>query len=336
MYSTGIATCSPTGSRPTSGSGKPPTPDGGLNVLRLGVVTNDYYSDRVSGRRARDVDEIGPVVWRRLVGIVQTALNRNLFAQSFPEPCPDGAPVAGTDQASFWAAFEGDLPELDRSALNRGEPPSTLAALDLVEFASRHVSEPKGEGTFHEYFSHYHLEFDPLHSTYWAHYKLRDDVNRLFGRNGLVYELNGDSRIVRHSPQPALEAELRAGLPATADPDLDELLARARRKFLDKDPVVRREALEVAWDGFERIKTIRDPGDKKQGSKKLIAAVTNSPAEAAMMEAEMLTLTNIGNDFRIRHHETGKEPVTDHLIEPFFARIYSLLHLLHPGVPPAL
>lgn len=299
-------------------------------------MTSNYYSDRVSGPRARDVEEIGPVAWGRLVGIVQTSLTRNLFAQSFPEACPDGAPVAGTDVVSFWAAFEGDLPDLNRRALDHDKPPSTLAALDMVEFVSRHVSEPKGEAKFHGYFSHYHLEFDPLHSPYWARDKLRDDINRLFARQGLVYSLNKDGQIVRQSPQPALEAELRAGLPATTDPDLDELLARARHKFLDKDPNVRREALEVAWDGFERIKTIHDPRDKKKGSKQLIAAVTNSGAEAAMIEAEMLTLTKVGNDFRIRHHERDKEPVTDHLIEPFFARMYALLHLLHPGVPAAL
>jgi hypothetical protein len=61
---------------------------------------------------------------------------------------------------------------------------------------------------------------------------------------------------------------------------LDELLEKAVRKFTDPDPGVRREALEHAWDAFERTKTVLDP-DKKRGSAAAIAAVSGSVGEAA-------------------------------------------------------
>lgn len=46
----------------------------------------------------------------------------------------------------------------------------------------------------------------------------------------------------------------------------------------------------------------------------------------------MLTLTRIGNNFRIRHHEVDRVQPPDELVDYLFARMYALLYRLHPGL----
>lgn len=86
------------------------------------------------------------------------------------------------------------------------------------------------------------------------------------------------------------------------------------------------------WDAFERAKTILSGKDKKAQAKALAAAASSSPEEAAVLETEMLVLTQIGNDFRIRHHEVNRTQVVDEFVDYVFARMYALLYRVHPAL----
>lgn len=69
-------------------------------------------------------------------------------------------------------------------------------------------------------------------------------------------------------------------------------------------------ATEKIWDAFERIKTFYKQYDKKGSITKLIDIVSKNNAEyREMMEEEFTSLTKLGNDFRIRHHETNKKDI---------------------------
>lgn len=69
-------------------------------------------------------------------------------------------------------------------------------------------------------------------------------------------------------------------------------------------------ATEKIWDAFERIKTFYKQYDKKGSITKLIDIVSKNNAEyREMVEEEFTTLTKLGNDFRIRHHETNKKDI---------------------------
>ena len=46
----------------------------------------------------------------------------------------------------------------------------------------------------------------------------------------------------------------------------------------------------------------------------------------------MRTLTDIGNEFRIRHHETRVSDLTTASSDQLFVRMYALLVRLHPAV----
>lgn len=69
-------------------------------------------------------------------------------------------------------------------------------------------------------------------------------------------------------------------------------------------------ATEKIWDAFERIKTFYKQYDKKGPITKLIDIVSKNNAEyREMVEDEFTSLTKLGNDFRIRHHETNKKDI---------------------------
>jgi hypothetical protein len=121
---------------------------------------------------------------------------------------------------------------------------------------------------------------------------------------------------------------VRLAVFATGDPALDELLERARQKYLSVDPAHRAESLEQLWDAFERSKTTLHP-DKKLGTRTLIDRAASSPALADRLEAEACELTRIGNGFMIRHHETTKIALEIGDVDYLFNRCFALLaHLL--------
>jgi hypothetical protein len=118
-------------------------------------------------------------------------------------------------------------------------------------------------------------------------------------------------------------------LPASGDADLDALIQDACQKFRDPAPSVRRDATEKLWDAWERLKSLDNPTEKKVSAQQLLDSATDIPAFRKLLGDEAKALTDIGNNFRIRHHETNKSSFTrpeqhDYL----FHRLYALIHFL--------
>jgi hypothetical protein len=88
-------------------------------------------------------------------------------------------------------------------------------------------------------------------------------------------------------------------------------------------------AVEKLWDAFERLKTININKDKKASVQKIIKDMSAGQGEfEQLFSDEFITLTKIGNTFRIRHHETDKIDIKDiHHYEYFFNRCYSLIEV---------
>lgn len=73
-------------------------------------------------------------------------------------------------------------------------------------------------------------------------------------------------------------------------------------------------AVEKVWDAFERLKTYYSfqALDKKRSANKIIEDMSgNSKAFKDLFEKEFREITAIGNNFRIRHHETIKIDIED-------------------------
>jgi hypothetical protein len=109
-------------------------------------------------------------------------------------------------------------------------------------------------------------------------------------------------------------------------------VALAVSKHLSPDPKTRGDGLEKIWDAFDRAKTFGAGKDKRARAQSVIAAAAAAPDEAQLLETEMMQLTDIGNAFRIRHHEVSRPNPPDKLVDYLFGRVYFLLYRLHPAL----
>ncbi len=296
---------------------------------------NDYFSDRENGPRARTEQVISPVVWAGLVATVQALINSGAFGLRFPERCPDGQAVCGCDTDALAASVIAEMPGLawpletmclvEDGFLSQREPfaPDTLLILDFIEFIYASVAKPI-PGKHHDFFSHHHLTFDQQS----GQEEFRATVNRIFSRNGVAFEMLSTGRIVRVLP-PVLGEDLKRTIFRTGDRTLDNMLEECRTKFSDRNPLVRREALERLWDGWERLKSLADPGDKKRSIKIILDATAAEPSLRARLEGEATELNSIGNSHLIRHSEVNQVPVIDvDQVDYLFHRLFAMIQLV--------
>lgn len=286
----------------------------------------DYYSDRTRGSLPRTNQEVTEAVWGGVVSLVERGVARAAFGNDFPLECEDGEAICGCDVRAFGLALKAEIPDLDWPFNERVLPP-TLAVLDLLEFVYRHASAPRERG-YHPFYRHSHFTFDVDK----GRDEMWEQINRLLARGGMAYELDDYGKVERLA-SPAVEVQLARELPPTRDQEFDNLLETATAKYRSPEIAVRREALEKLWDAFERSKTMLE-SDKKNGVKALIRAATKGTdsAEVKLVEAEMRELTDIGNSFRIRHHETGVAELSDDLVDQLFARMYAVLYRVHDAL----
>jgi hypothetical protein len=176
----------------------------------------------------------------------------------------------------------------------------------------------------HDFFSHHHLTFDQQS----GHEEFRSTVNRIFSRNGVAFEMLSTGRFVRVLP-PVLGEDLKRTIFRTGDRTLDNMLEECRTKFSDRNPLVRREALERLWDGWERLKSLADPGDKKRSIKIILDATAAEPSLRARLEEEARELNSIGNSHLIRHSEVNQVPVIDvDQVDYLFHRLFAMIQLV--------
>jgi hypothetical protein len=295
---------------------------------------SDYFSDREGGPRPRTEQEISPIVWAGIEAKVQALINSGAFGYRFPDRCPDGQVICGCDTNALGSAVKAEMPglawPLETTRSNEElfyapqEPfaPPTQLVLDFIEFVYRSIAKPVPV-KYHDYYHHHHLSFD----VDAGQEEFREDVNRIFARNGVAFEMRSNGHIVRVLPV-VIGDELRHIFFQTGDRTLDVLLEESRTKFTDRNPVVRREALERLWDAWERLKSLAD-SDKKKSVKIILDDVAQEPSFRQLLETEAKTLNEIGNSRLIRHYEVGQVPVidVDH-VDYLFHRLFSMIQLM--------
>jgi hypothetical protein len=281
-----------------------------------------YFSDRHLGARARILTEMDDALRHAIVDVIRNRVNDGSFGLEYPEQCGDDRGVIGTDTSALRATlvahnlhnpFQRDVP-----------PPTTYEVLDLIEFSHEKVAQPIRRGGRHEYYGHYHLDFDREA----GRIAFRDEVNRIFERNGIAFELRETGWIERVAPEGLREA-LTHALFRSGDHALDELLERARTRFLSRDATVRRESLETLWDAWERLKSLEDGNNKREGTRIILDKAAAEPNFRGILETEARSLTDIGNAFMIRHAEVNKIPISDdEHVDFLFHRLFATIRLL--------
>jgi hypothetical protein len=285
----------------------------------MGVM---YFSDRERGERPRTAEDVPPTVWAALVDLIDERINDGALGYGFPEFCPDGAGCCGCDSMKLARRLKAEIPDLDWP-LRVDEAPEIASMMDLLEFCARNIGKPIEHGR-HSYFSHRHLG----HDVETGQAQFRADLDLLFRRNGVAFEMDENGLMHRLAPEGLREALAIARF-QTGDEALDRLLESARSKFLSPKNQIRREALESLWDAFERLKTVDAPGNKRAGIAMLLDSTASGPRFRQLLEGEARTLTDAGNTFQIRHNEVDQEPVTSLAeVDYLFHRLFALTQLL--------
>lgn len=152
---------------------------------------------------------------------------------------------------------------------------------------------------------------------FYSHYNDDDfdvKINAIFKTNHINYILE-NGKIVSN-----IEIDITArDLSNVQEAGLKDLITEAAKYYNDNNKKI---AVEKLWDAFERLKTYYSPTlDKKHSVKKIIESMSNNQEEFyKMYDAEFRALTDIGNDFRIRHHETTKIEIKDEKQFDYFYR----------------
>ena len=285
-----------------------------------------YFSDRERGAKPRTSEEISQTVWAALYQLIQARMEDGSFGYRFPATCPDGRGPCGTASIAFWQTARAEIPDLpDDEYVLANNVPDTIVILDLLQFCAYAIAKPVQED-YHGFFRHYHLSFERKEG-------LKDfvaNVNRLFARNGIAFELSKEGNVERLGPAVLAEG-LREAVFQTGDSYLDELLERARILFLSPHSHDRQDALEKLWDAFERIKTLEPGSDKRAQANALLdlASPDIAPKFRDYLGTEAHQLTEIGNKLRIRHAETDREPIGDAVqIDYLFQRMFGIIRYL--------
>lgn len=318
------------------------------------MSTSPLYSDRTEGSKPRDIEVLPKETARALLGLVQREIKDNWFAEKFPKECEDGKGIAGTDRSRLQADIDGVIPRLGYPLASKADQdlpeivdparmtevqrlcgPGTSTAIvadsgifDLLEYTARRIALPS-QRRFHEFFSHYELEFYG-NSRKEAQEIFKEEVNELLGRGGVIYEfvsVDGTLQIQRMGTPEVrrLMADLQ---PNSGDKELDDLIIEARKRYLSHKEDERRIGLEKLWDAFERLKTIEPlpdgKNDKKASVKQLLSHIADESLRK-VVEGDMEALTTVGNQFRIRHHETDKHVVPVDQYDYLFARMSNVI-----------
>lgn len=257
------------------------------------------------------------------------------LAWHLPEECPDGCGCCGLDRTQFHNTLKFEIPTLYNISEGRISKPESYygctddydqyALLDYIEYIGKHCKDIT-VGGFHSYFGHHHID---LHETDEIFTRYRSEINNIFAKTGLLYTLTADKIVERVLEYDTLSAEVASTIRQVKEPGIKDLLDEAVLMFRRPDPAARQYSVEKIWDALERLKTYYTTLDKKGSSEKIVNDVGNGQAEfIKLFDDEFKALTKIGNDFRIRHHETNKIDITDlRYFDYFFNRCMSLIAL---------
>lgn len=300
----------------------------------------DFFSDK-EGNAPASTDIISNAAWLGIKAAIAVLIRKDSLSYSFPLDCPDGNGICGFDEALFRDTLVSLIPSMDYPFPSIGnEDPfeaekdtedrlkrEQYAVLDTIEFIYNQlhdaVQEPK---RYHTFYRHYDLTFVDGDNAKQA---FRESVNEIFRRNGILFNLENDGHIVRVLA-PGVVGAL-ASVPVVKEQTVNELLSTAIDKFQNPRFEETRIGLERLWDAFERIKTAYRPDlDKKNSAATLLTDVSAGNAQfRQQLESECKSLTEIGNNFQIRHHEADKAPVDSKgIVDYLFVRMLSMINLL--------
>ena len=149
--------------------------------------------------------------------------------------------------------------------------------------------------------------------------RFAEEINSIFKHNNVTYEIK-HGRIIS-----TLHGSINTNEVIGLEKGVKDLIIEAEKHYHDGEKNI---AVEKIWDAFERMKTYYLPElDKRKSAEKIVDDMSQGiDAYKKMFDNEFLTLTKMGNEFRIRHHEMNKIDITDNRqYEYFYKRCFALV-----------
>jgi hypothetical protein len=236
------------------------------------------------------------------------------------------------DEKGFLTRIKIRIPSLFRDEYDRicvpdyGDEYDQYALLDLIEFFAQNIKDIS-ERWNNERYQNYQT-IDCLDSSD-IFKSFQEAINEIFTESGLLYELTDEKiieRIVENSP---LTKEIENNFEEVREKGTRELLKDAVALYKTPNPAARQDSVEKIWDAFERLKTYYTKLNKKHSVERIVNDMANGNDDfAELFDNEFMRLKDIGNNYRIRHHETDKIEITDvRYYDYFFNRCLSLIAL---------
>jgi len=303
-----------------------------------------YFSDIELGEKERVSEEITEKVHNGIVAIYEKYASKNAFSESAGLDFPDGTPgICGLNKKLFFDLVKSEIPNIENDS---SFYPSIIfnndkyIILDFIQFCYSHIKKAtinterrcENPATSEEIIipSYIFAESDSEKENF------RNDINTLFRRNGLVFELQEDGKIIRKIPK-GLQP-LVSKIYTTEDADLNNLINESFEKFLEPKLIDRKIALDKIWKAFERMKTYYEEKNKKDSIAELITKVSEgNEAIYEILQTEAKNLTKIGNGKRedgtntglfIRHSDTNTTSIdSNEHIDILFYRMISFMQL---------
>lgn len=236
------------------------------------------------------------------------------------------------DEKAFTTKIKIRIPSLFRDEYDRICPPTyddeydQYALLDLIEFFAQNIEDISEEWNNKKY-KNYKKIVCLNSSEIFKDFK--EEINEIFTESGLLYELIDEKiieRIVIYSP---LTMEIEKNIAKVNEVGTRKLLEDAIKLHKTPNPAARQESVEKLWDALERLKTYYTELDKKCSVEKIVNNMANGNSDFAdLFNKEFKMLTDIGNKYRIRHHETNTIDIpNNNYCDYLFNRCLSLIAL---------
>ena len=258
------------------------------------------------------------------------------IAWKYPEECPDGNGCCGLDIEKLSLALKFEIPTLFQQYgtirkpqkgffHHEGDAFDQYGLLDFIEFMFDNMKDIS-KRSWHDYYHHNDLIFCGFHH---ASLEFQNEINNIFKSTGLTYLLNDLGMVERVETNGVLSSEIEVAVACVPEIELKKLLQDAIALYKTPRPQARQDSVEKIWDALERLKTYYTTMDKKASLNQIVIDMANNQAEFyKIFNEEFWTLRDIGNNFRIRHHETNRTDITDSRhYDYFFNHCLSLIAL---------
>ncbi len=271
-----------------------------------------YYTERHGmGSSIEKTYKITPDRYALLLNCCKTYLNH--IAWKFPENCPDGKGICGIDFDNLRTTLKYEIPNLYFNERNILDLPTEdnetvfFAIFDLIEFIFSNWKD-FSDMKFHSYYNHSDFHFSEMRDGVSI---FINDINGTFQKTGLLYHLTEDGIVERIIDNSVLNAETEELVSQIHEEGLQNLLNKAIALYKMPDPSARQASVEKIWDAFERLKTYYDPNKRKSAEQIVNDMAKGNSHFKDLFNKEFNELTDIGNEYCIRHHEIGKIDISE-------------------------